>query len=162
MKARFFAILILVIFAAFGAGYYFGYDIGFEEAGKGDKILEDVEVAFGKADLIRVSQPQPNQTVQSPLIIRGEARGYWFFEASFPASIFDANGNELGVAIVQARDEWMTEDFVPFEATLFFSSPQTKTGVIIFKKDNPSGLPENDDLLMVPVKFTIDTAEPDF
>ena len=37
-----------------------------------------------KADMIRVDAPRPNQVIQSPLTVKGEARGAWFFEASFP------------------------------------------------------------------------------
>ena len=75
---------------------------------------------FCKTDLICVSAPRPNQTISSPLVLEGEARGVWFFEASFPARLFDDDGNEIAVAIAQAQGEWMTEDFVPFLATLEF------------------------------------------
>ena len=54
----------------------------------------------------------------------------------------------------------MTEDFVPFSATLEFTSPYPgkgqdfmKRGSLILKKDNPSGLPENDDALEIPIQF---------
>jgi len=106
-----------------------------------------------KDDLIKVSTPQPSQVVKSPLSIEGEARGTWYFEASFPIQIVDANGNILGTAIAQAQSDWMTEDFVPFKAQLTFSIPSTEQGVLIFKKDNPSGLPENDDELRIPILF---------
>ena len=45
-----------------------------------------------RANLIRLETPLPNSTITSPLNIRGEARGVWFFEASFPVKIFDDNG----------------------------------------------------------------------
>jgi hypothetical protein len=49
----------------------------------------------------------------------------------------------------------MTVEFVPLTSTLTLSSlPTTATGTLILHKDNPSGLPENDDALIVPVKFT--------
>jgi spore germination protein GerM len=50
-------------------------------------------------------------------------------------------------------EEWMTEEYVPFEATLSFNPPQTETGTLILSKDNPSGLPEHDDELRIPVRF---------
>src|SRR3989338_2065297 len=53
-------------------------------------------------NLIRLASPTPNQSVKSPLSVSGEARGYWFFEASFPVRIFDGNGTELGVIPAQA------------------------------------------------------------
>ncbi|OGZ24903.1 MAG: hypothetical protein A2896_02125 [Candidatus Nealsonbacteria bacterium RIFCSPLOWO2_01_FULL_43_32] len=106
-----------------------------------------------KADLIRVISPKDNAVVQNPLEIKGEARGYWFFEASFPVKIFDDNGFLLGVKAAQALGEWMTEDFVPYQASIPFAAPSTPKGKIVLEKDNPSGLPEHDDELVVPVVF---------
>jgi len=57
------------------------------------------------------------------------------------------------VGIAQAEGEWMTTEFVPFKATLNFEKPSVKTGKLILKKDNPSGLSQNDDELVVPIKF---------
>ncbi len=109
----------------------------------------------GLSDLIRVNEPVPGQTVKSPLVVTGEARGYWFFEASFPIKVYDADGKELGVAVAQAQGEWMTENFVPFQATLNFKKPATATGTLVLEKDNPSGLAENAAELRVPVSFDL-------
>lgn len=103
--------------------------------------------------LIRVSSPVPNQKVASPLKVSGKAVGNWYFEASFPVMILDANGEKLGVVPAQAQGDWMTTDFVPFEATLTFEKPTTATGTVVFLKDNPSGLPENDNSISIPVSF---------
>jgi ribonuclease BN (tRNA processing enzyme) len=103
--------------------------------------------------MIRISSPRPNDTVKSPLKITGEARGFWFNEASFPIKIYGADGKELGTAIASAKSDWMTEEFVPFEATLTFEAPKSGKGTLVLQKDNPSGLPKNDDSLKVPVKF---------
>ncbi|MDO8561264.1 MAG: Gmad2 immunoglobulin-like domain-containing protein [bacterium] len=105
------------------------------------------------SDLIQVSTPLPNQKVTSPLTVRGKARGTWYFEASFPVKLFDADGNQLGVTPAQAQSDWMTTDFVPFEVTLNFQKPATATGTLVLLKDNPSGLPENDDSMSIPVSF---------
>jgi len=107
-------------------------------------------------DKIRVSAPLPNAVVKSPLRITGEARGTWYFEASFPVKLFDGNGRELAVSPVQALGEWMTTDFVPFDMILVFEAPQTKTGTLRLEKDNPSGLPENDDSVTIPVRFDME------
>jgi len=119
----------------------------------GKTFVEDIGNELEKQNLIRVSKPRPNEIIKSPLEIRGEARGYWFFEASFPVKLRDENGRELGIGIAQTLSDWMTEDFVPFEATLEFQSPTTSRGVLILEKDNPSGLPEYADELRIPVKF---------
>lgn len=106
-----------------------------------------------KPDLITVATPRVGDTVKSPLTITGKARGYWFFEASFPIRIYDGFGKELGVAVAQAQDEWMTTEFVPFKAVLEFRMSSTETGILVLEKDNPSGLPENADELRFPIKF---------
>ncbi len=103
--------------------------------------------------MIRVTSPLPNSLVKSPITVTGEARGGWYFEASFPVKIYDANGKLLGQAPAQAQGEWMTNNFVPFKATFNFATSTTATGVIVFEKDNPSGLPENDAQVRVPVRF---------
>ncbi len=49
---------------------------------------------------------------------------------------------------------WMTTDFVPFKATLTFTvdkNAYSNKGTLILRKDNPSGLPEHDDALEIPV-----------
>lgn len=105
------------------------------------------------SDQIKVTNPIPNQAIQSPLIIEGEARGTWFFEATFPVKLLDANGNVIAANPAQAQGEWMTEDFVPFKAQIEFEKPATSTGILVLEKDNPSDLPENDAKIEIPVRF---------
>jgi hypothetical protein len=103
---------------------------------------------------IILDSPLPNTVVSSPLLITGQARGYWFFEASFPILLLDYKGNTLGWCVAQAQDDWMTSDFVPFKATITFATNLQnigKAGTLVLQKDDPSGLPENDDELSVPV-----------
>ncbi|OHA89723.1 MAG: hypothetical protein A2741_02105 [Candidatus Zambryskibacteria bacterium RIFCSPHIGHO2_01_FULL_43_27] len=119
----------------------------------GQTFTEDIGNILDKMDLIRLNSVSPNSVVQSPLVVSGEARGYWYFEASFPVVLLDGNENEIAVGIAQAKGEWMTENFVPFEAMLTFTKPATTKGTLILKKDNPSGLPENEDELRIPVTF---------
>jgi len=113
-----------------------------------------------KADKIRLTSPVPNGTIMSPLTVTGMARGLWFFEASFPVILTNWDGLIIAEGIAQAEGEWMTEEFVPFTATLEFISPLTaespafmERGSLILKKDNPSGLPEHDDALEITVRF---------
>src|SRR3989344_2341872 len=168
-------IIVVVLIAAAGAWWLFGTRLGvlittFEECvGKGNPVMEsyprqcrDGERTFTenigneleKIDLIRISTPRPNQTISSPLTIRGEARGTWFFEASFPVVLTDWDGRIIAEGIAQAQNDWMTTDFVPFEATLTFTvdkNAYSNKGSLILRKDNPSGLPQNDDALEIPI-----------
>ncbi len=104
-------------------------------------------------DLIKTYSPRPNAKITSPLTITGQARGNWFFEALFFVELTDVDNNKISYGIAQAQDDWMTKDFVDFLAIIEFTAPQTPTGNLILRKDNPSGLPENDNQLIVPVKF---------
>lgn len=125
----------------------------------GDKTFaEDIGNVLKKENLIRITRPRPNDTIESPLIIEGEARGNWYFEASFPIVLRDEQGAELGTVAAQAQGEWMTTDFVPFRAILYFDQPTTEQGTLVLKKDNPSGLPEHNDELYIPITFERKTA----
>ena len=119
----------------------------------GVSYREDIGKKLEKTDLIRLDQPRPNQKIESPLLLTGVARGNWFFEANFPIYLYDDNGNNLGFAIATAKSDWMTTEFVPFEARLDFEEPTTRTGKLILRKDNPSGLPQYDDELYLPIRF---------
>ncbi len=114
------------------------------------------EEVIEKEDSIRVSAPRPGAAVASPVVVSGMARGTWFFEATFPIIIVDWDGRIIGEGYVSATDDWMTEEFVPFTGEVSFDLPigtPYKRGAIIFKKDNPSDLPEYDDALEIPLVF---------
>ncbi|MDP2691576.1 MAG: Gmad2 immunoglobulin-like domain-containing protein [bacterium] len=120
----------------------------------GDRtFVEKIGNELSKVELIRIDYPRPNQTINSPFTVKGEARGTWFFEASFPVELINRDGHIIAQGIATAQGEWMTEEFVPFETVLEFDMQEAHNskGTLILKKDNPSGLPENDDSLKVPV-----------
>ncbi len=121
-------------------------------------FVENIGNELEKKDLILITNPRPNQGISNPLVITGQARGYWFFEASFPVELYDQDGKLIGSTVAQAKptnsDGWMTENFVPFEANLNIAYSSSTTGTLVLKKDNPSGLSEKDDRLIVPVKLT--------
>lgn len=114
-------------------------------------------------DLIQVDAPSFGESVTSPLQVSGQARGTWFFEASFPLVLVDWDGRIIAEHYATAEGEWMTEDFVPFTAEIDFESPYQagdpdfmRRGTLILQRANPSGLPENDDAVEVVVEFTAD------
>jgi len=107
----------------------------------------------GEKEVILISLPKKNEKIKSPLKIEGQARGFWFFEAQFTAELYDGNNNFLGRDILTAKNDWMTENFVPFEGELTFFPPSTTFGTLKFLSANPSGLPENQKIFEVPVQF---------
>lgn len=113
-----------------------------------------------KADLIVLNFPVPNGVVSAPLMLSGQARGYWYFEASFPITITNWDGLIIGEGFATAEGDWMTEEFVPFTASLEFENPYVagqpdfmKRGSLILQKDNPTGLPQHDNALEIPIYF---------
>lgn len=113
-----------------------------------------------KSDLIVLTSPVPNGVVSNPLMLSGQARGYWYFEASFPIIITNWDGLIIAEGYATADGDWMTEEFVPFTASVEFENPYVvgqpdfmKRGSLILKKDNPSALPENDNALEIPIFF---------
>ena len=111
-------------------------------------------------DMVVLYEPLPESIISSPLKVRGKARGTWFFEASFPVTLTDWDGRIIAQVPAQATEDWMTSEFVEFEATLTFVTPagpgadQPNRGFLILQKDNPSGLPEHDDSREIMVYFS--------
>jgi len=125
-------------------------------------VSADVQAHIdSKADKIVLTSPAAGALLgESPLLLKGQARGNWFFEASFPVTLVNWDGLIIAQGVAMAEGDWMTTDFVPFTASLKFVNPYKpadqeimKRGSLILKKDNPSGLPEKDDALEIPVRF---------
>lgn len=168
------AVIIIVFLGIFGLKYFPNVEeeiTNFEqcaEAGnsvmesyprkcnsKSGSFTEDIGNELEKMDIIRIDSPRPNQQITSPLKISGQARGTWFFEGDFPVVLTNWDGLIIAEGHATADDEWMTEDFVSFTAELNFDKEELyNRGSLILQKDNPSGLPENDDALEVPIKFS--------
>jgi hypothetical protein len=120
----------------------------------GQTFTQDIGNELDMTEVIKISNPRPNQSVSSPLTITGQARGTYYFEATFPVRLETEEGQVLVQHYVEAEGEWMTENFVPFTTTLTFTIPSGVTkGILILEKSNPSGLPENAQALRIPVTF---------
>lgn len=149
MKNIIIAALIFILIG--GLAWYFAGDRGvLEPTDNGTPATSTPSVS---TDLIIVDGPAQNALISSPVLVSGRARGNWYFEASFPVEIVDAAGKRLAIVPAQAEGEWMTTEFVPFSVSIPFSSTTAATGTIILHKDNPSGLPEFDRSVSIPVRF---------
>lgn len=101
--------------------------------------------------LITVDSPSPNATVSKNFKILGQARGMWYFEASFPVELRDQNGNLLNTSIAKAQGDWMTENFVPFIVNVVVPNSYVGPATLVLKRDNPSGEPANDASISFPI-----------
>ncbi len=149
-------ILILFVIALVAVGFYWLQQRSPSTGGPSPTLIASGSPTSSPVShpLIQVRLPQPNERVYSPLVVSGQAQGQWFFEGSFPVVLKNADGVTLAEGVAQAQGEWMTEEFVPFSALLEFDEPPSgERGFLILKKDNPSGLPENDDQVEIPIYF---------
>ena len=134
-------IIFVLVVAALGAAVY-AFRTTVPQSGE--------EVSLAPFEELSV---QSGSLIAHPLVVTGKVPGPWFFEASFPVSLLDANGEQLARVPAQAEGEWMTEGLVPFSVTIAYTEPATETGTLILEKDNPSGLPENAQEVRIPLRF---------
>ncbi len=107
--------------------------------------------ANASEDSIFVTSPHPGDSVKQSIVISGFARGNWYFEAVFPAQVLSSNGAVIGSGQGRAGSDWMTENFVPFTATVDLTAAYIGPATIILKKDNPSGDSSQDASLSFPI-----------
>lgn len=123
-------------------------------SGNGGEDASVREFTSPKGVTVRLHDWAERQAVESPLAISGEIPGNWSFEASFPIVLLDPTGKIIGQTTAALDGEWMTANYVPFTATVTFETPSAGgSGILTLRKDNPSGLPENDDAIEIPVTF---------
>jgi hypothetical protein len=130
-----------------------GFGADYEQGMRVSQVVRYPLVSSCRPEAIVVKDPRAATIIQSPLQISGYAKGEWFFEGDFPVILKDSNGTTIAEHYVTAMDDWMTDDFVRFEGMLEFESPEEEKGSVILKKDNPSGLPENNDAVEIPIWF---------
>jgi len=156
MKTLF--IVVVVAFAAFAAGIW--YTREYEPAPVTETpdtttttTPEAPKVTYinASADRIVVDSPKPGEAVGTTFSVIGKARGTWYFEASFPLRVLSAQGSLLKEMPVQADGEWMTTEFVPFSETVTLPPGVKGAATLVLHKDNPSGLPENDASVSIPI-----------
>ncbi len=117
------------------------------------EIVENVLENTKKDSEIIVYYPKPNDIVTSPLIVKGKAKGTWYFEGEFPITLYYGVGDSFVDVNAFALGEWMTEDYVDFEVIINFPEPQDNDGLLDLRKNNPSDIEEQNDSLRIPLRF---------
>ncbi len=151
-EARPYAPLYMVLNGSFMDPPRDGFGADYDSAFFATKLIDIKLTGNCRDEFISILAPTPGTRIESPLLIKGRARGTWFFEGDFPVVLEDIEGNELSRSFVSAQGEWMTKEFVPFTGTLSFTNPvKDLRGRLIFRKDNPTDRPELDDATAIPV-----------
>lgn len=110
---------------------------------------------------IQITSPKNNEEISSPIKVAGMAdgQGWTGFEGQVgTVRLFNANGGELGSAVLTATTDW-TNPPVSFETYLNFQSDSDQPGSLVFRNENPSGLPENNKEFVLPVKILKSSGE---
>ena len=115
---------------------------------------EPTKTPTGPAPLhesVVVTSPAAGATVGHTFDVSGTAPGPWYFEATFPIQVRDPGGNVIGRIPANAQGDWMVTGPVVFKATLHIDAGYSGPATLILMKDNPSGLPENEDSVEVSI-----------
>lgn len=116
----------------------------------------DLQISYHNAtsnDIV-ITNPLAGSVIGKSFRVTGKARGYWYFEASFPVRVLDSNGKTIASGLAQVGGDWMTADFISFISTeLKLSDSYIGPATLVLQKDNPSGLQEKDASISIP--FTI-------
>lgn len=150
------AIIIVVLLALGGASLWIGLAKNYSSNDLSDNNDGQVNID-SKEPLINIEIPEADEYIGNPALVHGEARGYWFFEGSAPVEVFDGEGRVIGEGYISAEADWMTEELVPFAGSITYDLPENSenmNGVIVFKKANPSDMPENSASVEIPVILT--------
>ena len=155
-NAHWFLIIVVIIIVALLGGWYLANRHSTEDTTPtpSEDTSAAVHIEYNNADsnLIQVLSPSAGATIaSSTFVVSGKARGSWYFEASFPLEVVSATGTQLLQKSVQAGGDWMIADFVPFSATTTLPSWYHGPATLILHNDNPSGLPENEKSVSIPI-----------
>jgi hypothetical protein len=120
-----------------------------------DEIVEDIpfeqqegEPIVSENGNIKITRPQPNTTITSPMLIKGEAR---VFEGTFQMRLKDAQDNIIVEKFGTAAAEEVGE-FGTFGELLLFDDISSETGTLEVYWQSPEDGSEQD-LVSIPIKF---------
>jgi len=160
-------VIALITAIAFFAGVFvadrfniFSNEYSDRALSEGDHIDRSDQIVTDER--VQLELPKALSAISSPLVVSGMARGSWYFEATFPIMLVDWDGRIIASHYAEAKQDWMTNDFVPFSGLLEFTSPVEglhdapdfmHRGTLIIQRSNASGLPEHDAAVEIPIWF---------
>ncbi len=99
-----------------------------------------------------------NQTIESPLRVKGWAKSDWFFEGTFPLLLVGEDGRRIAFTKVLADNSVSakkSEGAVPFSGVLSFPKNVGAKGKLIFQKSNPTNVTKKETWIEIPVTFSV-------
>lgn len=120
-----------------------GSDAGEQQTG--------VSVTSEKGVIVTIEEPALGAKVSSPLTVSGSVPGFWTHEGQFTVRLLGPNGDVLASQSVAVDGDWMTEELLPFTASLAYDASVSGRGSVELVRANPSDLPENADSVFIPV-----------
>jgi len=109
---------------------------------------EEGEPIISENGNIKVTRPQPESTITSPFLIKGEAR---VFEGTVQLRLKDSDGNIIVEKNGTASAEEVGE-FGPFGELLLFDEVSSDSGILEVYWQSPEDGSEQD-LVSIPIKF---------
>ena len=100
-KNIFYIIIVIVV----AVGVWFGFFRNKVDVPVVPELKGEITYVNATADNIKVDLPFPDAVVGKEFSVLGQARGTWFFEASFSIEVLDKDGKVLVISIAQAQDE---------------------------------------------------------
>jgi len=144
-------IILIVVFLVVGFFIYLGnHKIPTNQITLNEFEEVNPEVLGNKDDLVSFSIA-PGAFVSGNMAINGTVKNAYFFEGNILVNVLDANKNLLKTGYGTATTDWMTSGPVSFKADIDFSGLSVGPAYIEIHNDNPSGLPENDKSILIPV-----------
>jgi hypothetical protein len=95
---------------------------------------------------IVIVSPEAREIIKSPLNITGQINGEgWsgYEGQAGTVELRDEKGQKIGSAVLETTTDWMLLP-AKFKGILTFNSSQEQNGTLVFRNENPSGMPENE------------------
>lgn len=111
--------------------------------GAGTTLIEDLGNAFDLRKEIELTTPRPNDSITSPLPIRGKALGSWYDGSTLEVRVLDIHRDEIAKGEANTANYTNQIKFAPFSGTVTFEKPVFGTigsVIIVNKSDDTKSL----------------------
>jgi hypothetical protein len=116
-----------------------------------EKTVSPIAPDAPLSSVVVVTSPLPHATVDVSFVVEGRAPVGWFSESVFPIQVRDENNNVIARATAHGPTAWKKSTALSWSATVTVLGPYTGPATLILLRNNPSGLPENDDAVTIPI-----------